>query len=96
VNTRFDTRGISSDILKSKRGALWTWGTLTATNQNAILDELGLWMLDSKNSGVAGKMRQTSARKMRCPNNSASGNHLGQNDPHPPEVGDRSPWSKFR
>ena len=27
------------------------------------------------------KMRQTSARRMRYPNKSASGNRLGQNDP---------------
>ena len=36
---------------------------------------------DSTSFGVGGKMRQTSARKMRCPNKSASGNRLGQNDP---------------
>ncbi len=51
-------------------------------------------MPDSKNFGVAGKTRQTSARKMRCPNKSASGNHLDQNDPHLPAVDDRNPRRK--
>jgi hypothetical protein len=37
-------------------------------NRDAILDELDSWMLDSKSFG---------ARKMRCPNKSASGKHLG-------------------
>jgi hypothetical protein len=40
-------------------------------------------------------MRRTTARRVRCPNKSASGNHLGQNDPHPPAVDDKSSWSKF-
>ncbi len=53
-------------------------------------------MPDSKSFGVAGKMRQTSVRKMRYPNKSASGNHLSQNDPHPPEVDDKTPCSKLR
>jgi hypothetical protein len=66
------------------------WVTVTATNQNANQDELGLWMLDSKNSAVGGKMRQTSARRLGCPNKSASGSHLGQKDPHLPAVDDRS------
>jgi hypothetical protein len=69
---------------------------LYRTNQNAILAELDSWMPDSRSFGVVGKMRQTSARKMKCPNKSASGNHLGQNDPHPPEVDDRSPCGEFR
>ncbi|MGC2280183.1 MAG: hypothetical protein WA603_09215, partial [Candidatus Acidiferrales bacterium] len=57
-------------------------------------DELDSWMPDSKSFGVAGKMRQTSARRMRCPNKSASGNHLGQSDPHPPGVDDKRLRSK--
>jgi hypothetical protein len=51
------------------------------TNQNASPDELDLWMPDSKSFGVGGKMRQTSVRRPRCPNKSASGNHLNQNVP---------------
>ncbi len=41
-----------------------------------------VWTSDSKSFGVGGKMRQTSARRLRCPNKSASGNHIGPNDPH--------------
>jgi hypothetical protein len=36
-------------------------------------------------------MRQTSARRMTCPNKSASGNHLGQTALHPPGVDDERP-----
>ncbi len=43
--------------------------------------EPDLWTPDSKSFGVDGKMRQTSARRLRYPNKSASGNHLGPNDP---------------
>jgi len=46
-------------------------------------------MPDSKSFGVGGKMPQTSARRMRCPNKSASGNRLSQNDPHPPAIDDK-------
>ena len=70
-----------------------TWDTINTTNQHASRDELDLWMPDSKSFGVGGKMRQTSARKMSCPNKSASGNHFGQKDPHPPAVDDRSACS---
>ncbi len=52
-------------------------------------------MPDSKSFGVGGKMRQTSARRLRCPNKFVNGNHLGQNDPHTPAVDDKSPCSKF-
>ena len=45
-------------------------------------------MHDSTNFGVGGKMRQTSARRMSCPNKSGSGNHLSQNDPHPLAIDD--------
>ena len=31
--------------------------------------------------GVGGKMRRMNAKRMRCPNKSASGNRSGQNDP---------------
>jgi hypothetical protein len=48
-------------------------------------------MPESQSFGVGGKMRQTSARRMRCPNKSASGNRLGQNDPHPPATDDKDP-----
>ena len=61
---------------------------VTATNQNANQDEPDLWMPDSKSFSVGGKMRQTTARRVRCPNKSASGNHLSQNDPLPPAVDD--------
>jgi hypothetical protein len=52
-------------------------------------------MPDSKSFGVGGNMLQTNARKMSWPNKSASGNHSGQNDPHPPAVDDKNPSSKF-
>jgi hypothetical protein len=68
---------------------------VAATGQDGNQDEPDLWMPDSKNFGVGGKMRQTNARKMRCPNKSASGNHLSQNEPHPPLVDDKNPCSKF-
>ena len=38
---------------------------------------------------AGGKMRQTNARRVRCLNKSASGNHSGQNDPHPPAADGR-------
>src|SRR5271156_1442031 len=50
-------------------------------------------MPDSKRFGVGGKMRQTSVRRLRCPNKSASGDHLNQNVPRPPAVDDRSACS---
>jgi putative transposase len=53
-------------------------------------------MVNSKSFGVGGKKRRTSARRMRSPNKSASGNHLGQNDRHPPAEGDESPCSKVQ
>ena len=53
-------------------------------------------MPDSKSFGVGGKMPQTSARRMRCPNKSASGNRLGQNDPHPPAIDDKDPSGVLR
>ena len=89
-NTRFDICGITRDVLKPKRGVISTWDTAIATNQNANQDELDLWMPDSKSCGVGGKMRQTNARRLRFPNKSASGNHLGPNDSHLPAVDDRS------
>ena len=46
-------------------------------------------MPDSKSFGVGRKMRQTSGRRMRCPNKSANGNRLGQNYPHPPTIDDK-------
>ena len=58
------------------------------TNQNANQDEPDLWMPDSKSFGVGWKKLQTTARRVRCPKKSASGNHLGQNDPLPPAVDD--------
>jgi hypothetical protein len=36
---------------------------------------------------VGEKMRQTSARRLSCPNKSATGNHLGPNDPRHLAVG---------
>ena len=38
---------------------------------------------------AGGKMRQTNARRVRCLNKSASGNHSGQTDPHPPAADGR-------
>jgi len=47
-----------------------------------------LWRGDSTSCDVDGKKRQTNAKRMRYPNKSASGNRLGQNDPHPPTIDD--------
>jgi hypothetical protein len=66
-----------------------TWNTVAATNQNANQDESDLWKGDSTSCDVDGKKRQTNARRMRCLNKSASGNRLGQNDPHPPAIDDK-------
>jgi hypothetical protein len=44
---------------------------------------------DSKSFGVGGKMPQTRARRTKSPNRSASGNRLGQNDPHPAAIDDK-------
>ena len=68
---------------------------VTATNLNANQDEPDLWKADSKSFDVGGKMRQTNARRVSCLNKFVSGNHLGQNDPHPPAADDRVPCSRF-
>jgi hypothetical protein len=47
-----------------------------------------LWKGDSTSCDVDGRKRQTNARRVRCLNKSASGNRLGQNDPHPPTIDD--------
>jgi len=65
------------------------------THQNANQDELDLWMPDSKSCDAGGKMRQMSARRVRCPNRSASGNHLGQNGPRPREADASVPCSRL-
>ena len=44
---------------------------------------VGSWKGDSTSCDVDGTKRQTSARRVRCPNKSASGNPSDQNDPHP-------------
>jgi hypothetical protein len=72
---------MNSDILKSK-GSNPT-DTVTATNQKANQDESDLRKGDSTSCDVDGKMRKTNAKRMRYLNKSASGNRLGQNDPHP-------------
>ena len=43
-----------------------------------------------------GKIQRTSARRTRCPNKSASGNRLGQNDLHPPTIDDKDPCGVLR
>jgi hypothetical protein len=74
----------NSDISHIKGGAIEPWNPATTKNQHASQDEPDLWMPDSKSFDVDGKMQQTNARRLSCPNKSASGNHLGQNDQHPP------------
>jgi hypothetical protein len=68
----------------NQKGAIRTWDTVTATNQNVNQDESGLSKGDSTSFDVGGKLRQTNARRVSYLNKSASGNHLGRNDPHPP------------
>jgi hypothetical protein len=46
-------------------------------------------MPDSTSFGVGGKTLQTSARRTKSLNKSASGNRLNQNDPHPPTIDDK-------
>ena len=83
-----------SPQLQIKRSNL-KWDTVTATNPHANQDESDLWKGDSTSCDVDGKKRQTNARRVTCLNKSANGNHLGQNDPHPPTIDDKDPGGGY-
>jgi hypothetical protein len=86
--------GRDSPQLQIKRSNL-KWDTVTATNPHANQDESDLWKGDSTSCDVDGKKRQTNARRVTCLNKSANGNHLGQNDPHPPTIDDKDPGGGY-
>jgi hypothetical protein len=74
---------MNSDILKSK-GSNLNMGCGSRDKPERQSARAGFVDADSTSFGVGGKMRQMSARRMRCPNKYANGNHLGLNDPHLP------------